>query len=307
MAEYRERIRSVIALGCEIVREDARVESLFGPRPWLTILSRGGLEDGRDLTAGQPKYDIIGVTLDGVADITNSLIAVRRLVFEEERVDLEGLRSALRADWEGGESLRQYVLNQLPRYGQDNEEVHAVVRAEAAFFAQCFENERTLHGDRFLPMIFGVSTSFVTDKDPKTGATPSGRRAGQPLSMSLQPSLAGRQGSVTELLRAISAIDHRDFAGGVSDVQEIDGSLFAGPDGVERLESVIRAFFFEMGGMELSLNFLDEKQLREAQKDPDRHANLMVRLFGLSARFVALSPAMQELVIQRAAAASRRQ
>jgi formate C-acetyltransferase len=125
--------------------------------------------------------------------------------------------------------------------------------------------------------------------------------------MSLQPSLAGRQGSVTELLRAISAIDHRDFAGGVSDVQEIDGSLFAGPDGVERLESVIRAFFFEMGGMELSLNFLDEKQLREAQKDPDRHANLMVRLFGLSARFVALSPAMQELVIQRAAAASRRQ
>ena len=102
-----------------------------------------------------------------------------------------------------------------------------------------------------------------------------------------------------------AAIDYRDYPGGISNVQECDPSLVAGDGGLDRLEDLVRGFL-ELGGMELSLNFLGEETLRAAQADPDRHRYLMVRVFGLSAQFVNLSPELQETVIERVAAASRR-
>lgn len=305
LGEYHTRVRHVVELGMDIVREDERIEPSLFPRPWLTVLSRGGIESAVDLTAGQPKYDPAGVTLDGVADIANSLCAVRRLVFEEKRLTLDELRAVLRDDWEGHEGLRQHVLNRLPRFGQDDPEINAIARQEAAHYAACFEGRKTFYGGDFWPMIFGVGTSFISHTSPSTGATPSGRKHGTTLAMSLQPSPAGPRGSPTELLRSVASVDFRQFPGGVSNVQECDPSLVSGDDGLDRLADLIRGFF-ELGGMELSLNFLSEEQLRAAQADPDRHRYLMVRLFGLSAQFVNLSPELQESIIERVAAAGRR-
>jgi len=304
-AEYRRRVRSIIAAGVEIIREDERLEPLQFPRPWLTLLSRGGIEQARDLTAGQPKYDPVGVTLDGVADIANSLYALRRLVFEEQSVSLSELRGILQQDWEGREDLRQAVIHRFPRYGQDDAAINALAREEAEFFADCFAPHKTAYGGPFWPMIFGVATSMIAGSQPKTGATPSGRRRGESLSMSLQPSPAGPQGCVTALMRSIASIDFRRFPGGVSNVQELDPSLFDGEAGLDRLGGLIRAFF-NMGGMELSLNFLSEERLREAQADPERFRYMMVRLFGLSAQFVNLSPAVQHSVFERVRAAAQR-
>jgi len=148
-------------------------------------------------------------------------------------------------------------------------------------------------------------TTTLLHRAAKFGATPSGRRAGEMPSMSLQPSPAGPRGCITEIIRSFCAIDFRDFAGGVSNVQECDPSHFEGAAGVDRLAALLRAFL-TMGGMELSLNFLSAETLRAAQAEPLRFGDLMVRLFGLSARFVALSPEVQETVIARVAAARRR-
>jgi formate C-acetyltransferase len=305
LAAYRANVRRVVDAGVEIIREDERIEPAVFPRPWLSALSRGGIEDALDVTAGQPRYDAVGVTLDGLADIVNSLVAVRRLVYEERSLPLDGLRDALRSNWDGHEALRRRVLHDLPRFGQDAPEILALARDEAAHYAAAFDRHRTFHGGRFWPMIFGVSTSLVQDHAPKTGALPSGRRAGETLAMSLQPAGAGAQGTLTELLGACAAVDFTAFAGGISNVQELDPTHFEGAAGRRRLAQVIRAFF-DLGGMEIAPNFLSEETLRAAQRDPDRHAFVMVRLFGLSARFVDLSPEMQEMVIERVRAAGRR-
>jgi pyruvate-formate lyase len=305
LQEYRERVRQIIALGAEIIREDERIESTLLPRPWLTVLSRGGIKSGVDMTAGQPKYDAVGVTLDGIADIVNSLYVIKKLAYDEQRLPLDGLRDILRADWAGHEPLRQYVLQRLPRYGQDDPAISALAREEAAHYARCFESERTYYGGRFWPMIFGVSPSLLHHASPKTGATASGRRRGEMLAQSLQPSPAGPQGCTTALLRAVTEIDFSDFPGGISNVQECDPSLVQGEAGLDRLVDLLRGFF-ELGGMEISLNFLTEEQLRAAQADPERHRYLMVRVFGLSAQFIDLSPELQQTIIDRVAAASRR-
>ncbi|OPZ10923.1 MAG: Benzylsuccinate synthase alpha subunit [candidate division BRC1 bacterium ADurb.BinA364] len=305
VSEFHAREKAVIDLGVEIIKEDERIEASVAPQPWLTVLSRGGIEDALDLTAGQPKYDPVGVTLHGLADVANSLCAIKRLVFEERRLSLDELRRMLRDNWAGHETMRQRVIHQLPRFGQDKPEINAIIAEEARHYAQCFKPHRTHFGGPFWPMIFGVSTSLIFGHAPQTGATPSGRRRGETIAQSLQPCAAGPQGCATEILRSIGEIDYLDFPGGISNVQDCDPSLAQGPEGLERLQCLFEGFF-ALGGMELYINFLGEEKLREAQADPDRHRYLMVRLFGLSAQFVNLSPAVQESVIERVRAAAQR-
>jgi len=302
-AEYRRRVQDVIRLGCEIVRRDELDEAAALPRPYLTVLSRGGIEDAADMTAGQPKYDPVGVTLSGVADIVNSLAAVRTLVYEDRRCSLEELRDVLRRDWEGAEDLRLHVLNRLPRFGQDNPEANELARSEAEHYAACFDGERTAYGGRFIPMVFGVSSGMARGIGPRTGALPSGRRRGEALAFSLQPSPAGPRGGITTVLNAVSSIDFTRFPGGTSNVQDCDPALVRGEDGLQRLVALLRGFF-DGGGQELSLNLVDEDTLRAAQADPGAHQHLLVRLFGLSARFVNLAPDLQKSIIQRVAAAA---
>ncbi len=240
----------------------------------------------------------------GLADITNSLLAVQRLVYQERRLSLEELRDILRSDWEGHERLRQLVLNRLPRFGQDNPAINRLARQEAAHYARCFRGQSTGYGGRFWPMIFGVATSFMASRNPKTGATPGGRKAGEALAISLQPSPAGPRGAPSELLRCIGAIDCSDFPGGISNVQEFDPGPFTGKCGLDTLEELVRGYF-GMGGIELSLNFVSVQKLGDAREHPDRHRNLTVRLFGLSAYFVDLSEQMQESIIERVAGVER--
>lgn len=306
LAETSKRIHLVVRQGAEIIRRDEELEPEMAPAPWLTVLSRGGVDDGRDVTAGQPAYDLVGVTLDGVADAVNSLVVLREILFEDPSTfGMSELRRALADDFRGHEAFRRRVLERTPRFGQDSDVVHETTRWLTDCYAHAWEGERTRYGGRFLPMIFGVTTSIVHGRVPKTGALPSGRRRADMLAGSLRPSTAGKQGSIVELLHGVSAVDFRKFPGGVSNVQELDPSHFEGSYGVWRLRALIDSFF-EMGGMELGLNFIDLATLEDARKHPENHQNLMVRVFGMSAHFVDLSPELQQIVLDRVAAAARR-
>lgn len=302
--EFLARIELVVSRGVDIIREDELCEPSIRPRPWLTVLSHGGLEDGRDLTAGQPKYDLVGVTMDGVADVANSLYAIDRLVFRENRLSLDELRSVLIDNWETHESLRAEVVHTFPRFGQDIAEVDSIAARVAEHYARRFDGRSTAYDGPFLPMIFGVTTGLLLGRGPKTGAGASGRRCGEVLSQSLQPSSTGRHGSPTEVLRSAAAVDNSAFPGGISNVQNFDPTLVQGEWGVRNIRNLIRGFF-SLGGMELAMNFVSADQLREARERPDEYPYLMVRLFGMSARFVLLSPELQEEVIRRAEAAAR--
>ena len=121
--------------------------------------------------------------------------------------------------------------------------------------------------------------------------------------MSLQPNPYGPRGPITSVLRSAAVVDYCRYPGGVSNIQECDLSVVQGQSGLDRLVDIIKGFF-DLGGMELSLNFLDVETLRKAQEAPEQHRFLMVRVFGLSAQFVNLSRELQELLIDRATAAS---
>lgn len=123
-------------------------------------------------------------------------------------------------------------------------------------------------------MMFGLQ---YRDAKTNIGASPCGRKAGEPVSGTLEPSMAGARGSLTQVLNSAAAIDYTDYAGGISNVQECDPSQFMGEEGLGRLVTVIRGYF-EKGGMELGLNFINEEILEDARRNPQKHMNIMVRL-----------------------------
>ncbi len=298
-AEYRRRMQEVVDAGIEILHEDERTEVQHSPRPWLSLLSHGGIADALDLSAGQPKYNPVAVSIIGLADVVNALYALQRLVFHEQRLRMEQLRTILNHDWAGQPTLRQEVLNRFPRYGQGDPRIGALAAREASGFAECFEGYRTFYGDRFWPLIFGVTAEMADCHEPRTGASPAGKLKGETLAHSLQPSPQGSRGCLSDILEDNCAVDFSEFPGGISNVQECDRRFITGAYGLNRLVDLLKGYCGK-GGMELSVNFLSADELRRAQQRPEEYPNLMVRLFGLSAYFVSLDKNLQEKVITRA-------
>ncbi len=127
------------------------------PMPVLSTLTEGCLESGRDVTDGGAVYNPAGVNLFGVANIANSLAAIKKLVFEEKAISLEELRYALKKDFAGQESLRQMLLNRAPKYGNGDEYVDRIAAEEAAFYCDEVAKYPTPEGGRHHVLIFGTS------------------------------------------------------------------------------------------------------------------------------------------------------
>jgi len=292
---YAKQYEIVVSAALEMIEDDEKNETNFHPRPWLTLLTHGGVEKGIEFANGLPKYNCQAKTHHSIANIANAMFVINRLVFEEKSFTFEEFRDILRSNWEGQEPLRQFILNKLPRFGQDNMEVDRFAKMEAKLFADTLRKHRSYYGGPYWPMIFGLQ---YQDKAEPIAASADGRKASDPLAVTLAPTQLGLRGAITEVLNSVTAIDFSDFCGGVSDVQDFDPNLFSGETGLENLMSVLRGFF-QRGAMEIGPNFIDEETLLAAQKDPAQYTHVMVRLFGLSARFVTLSPQIQEAFIRK--------
>jgi pyruvate-formate lyase len=283
---------SLIRLGAGWVRELGRQVPEIQPCPLFSSSLAGCVPRARDYTAGGALYNPSGIALLGFATVVDSLLVIKRAVFDERWLTLDELVAALAANWAGHEALRARVVA-LPKYGFDDVETNALagrLSAELAAAVRTVENER---GDRFQPSLFVYHMFFSMGKQVR--ATPDGRHDGEALSQGVAPGRIRPPNHVTDILRSLTHIDFRDFAGNAV----LDLQLPVGQWTTAGLASLIRSFA-RMGGPTLQLNCVSPKELREAQAHPERHAGLIVRIAGLSAHFVALSREVQDEIIGRA-------
>ena len=297
-AAYRCQARHTIDMA---MAEDARhygIQSRELPFPLLSLLTEGCIDSGRDVMNGGAIYSPAGVNLFGIANAADSLLAIRRAVYEEKRLTLEELRRALTSDFEGRAALRQQLLTHYPKWGNDDEAVDAIAAKEAAFYCDTIRSYRTPEGGPCLPLIFGCTPASVRNFGPKTGASADGRRCGAALATSVNPTHGRELSGITAELRSVARIDYRKASGGVSFIVDLHPTAVDGDAGLEKLVDLLRGFF-DLGGMEIGLNVLRADQLRQAQREPERYGHLMVRVFGFSAPFNSLDAALQEAVIAK--------
>ncbi len=257
------------------------------------------VERGVNAYASGAKYNNSSLTSMGVATLTDSLAAVKRLVYDEKRLTLSELGEILKNDWAGSESLRAEVLRFPEKYGNGIEEVDALAVDFAAFISKTITGQPNGRGGVFKAGLFSIDHCY--SYGAHTMATPDGRHAGDPLSKNLCPVTAMDRNGVTAALRSAAKFDHAGFPNGTVFDFVLHPTAVSGDDGLAALLGLVRAYFKE-GGFAIHGNIFDSAVLREAVAHPESYSTLQVRLCGWNVYFVNLTRREQEDFIRQSEA-----
>lgn len=266
------------------------------PLPFLSSLVADCIKRGRSVQEGGAVYNFTGPQGVGVANVGDSLAAIKYLVYEKKAVSPEELCEALRTNFEGREELRQRLLNEAPKYGNDDDYVDELARLGALIYCREVEKYRNPRGGRFQPGLYPVSANVPLGA--MTGATPDGRKAGLPLADGVSP-VSGRDvKGPTAVASSVAKLDHHIASNGTLLNMKFHPSALEGEEGLRKLCSLIRGYF-DQKGFHVQFNVVSRETLLDAQKNPDKYRTLVVRVAGYSAYFTALDKAIQDDIIAR--------
>ena len=265
------------------------------PTPYMSLFVDGCMDSGKDVTAGGAVlYDGPGTIFAGLGTFSDSMTAIKKLVFDDKKYTLADVKNALDANWEGFSSLRRDCQN-APKYGNDDDYADSVV-ADIVDFTEKTINQ---HKSLYARMIHGtLSQSFNTPLGDLVGATPNGRHAGTPLSDGMSPSQGADTKGPTAIIKSVNKINAESMSLGMAhNFKLVKGSLDT-PEGEMGLIQQLRTASI-MGNGQMQFNYIDNETLLKAQKNPDQYRDLMVRVAGYSAFFVELCKEVQDEVISR--------
>jgi formate C-acetyltransferase len=277
---------------------------LLPPAPWYSVLMDGCLERGRDLRHGL-KYNNFGIHGAGSANTADALAAVRALVYEQRRIDPTRLIRALDADFQGEEALRSELREGAPKVGNNDDGADDLLVLLFDRFADaCAAAGDNGRGGRYRPgtgsamYYVWLAQGHEGMREPTVGATADGRHKGAFFSSSLAPSPDVQVRGPLSVLQSFGKLDYRRICNGGPLTMELADSLFRGTEAVEKVALFIRAFV-RSGCQQMQLNTLNVDTLREAQRHPERHRNLVVRVWGWSGYFCELDESYQNQIIGR--------
>jgi pyruvate formate-lyase/glycerol dehydratase family glycyl radical enzyme len=293
---YRQQVAHLVKLMVGALDVLAEVHGRFKPKPFISAITGDCLERGSDLTWGGARYDFTGVQGVGSATVGDSLAALDALVFRQGRITLDDLLTALDADFEGYEPLRQMLVNRAPKFGNDDEAADRFTRLAAEVYCQEVEKHANPRGGRYQPGLYSVTTHVALGL--AVGATPDGRHAGAPLSQGISP-VQGRDGKgPTAAMKSAARLNHALVSNGSAFNLNINPSFLCSGKGPEALGSLVNGYF-HLGGMQLQWNLVDRQMLQAAQEHPEDYRGLIVRVSGYSAHFTDLERVVQDDVIAR--------
>ena len=271
------------------------VYSTFFPCISASVMLEGCLESGKDATEGGAKYNRTGLTACGTANVADSLMAIKKLCFDDNTVTLHEMYDALQANWEGYEDLRQIIINDIPHYGNDNSEADEFAVWALGTFADYLSELKGPRG------YYSAGTFTMTSHmffGAMLGATPDGRKTGEPIADAISPRQGFDKNGPTAYLRSASKLPHVDLSNGDQLNIRFSPASVRGDDGTEKLRHMIETYF-DLGGMQVQFNVVGTEELRVAQKKPLEYKDLIVRIAGFSTYFVTLNEKLQNDFITR--------
>jgi len=297
-----ERVAQDIRAQLKVLLE-AYAKLLLPPAPYYSVLMDGCLERGRGLSCGL-KYNNFGVHGAHAASAADALAAVKKHVLEKN-VDAQDLLKALDANYEGCEPLRRKLIDKSPKVGNNNQDVDLLLVRLYDFFADaCEQIQDNGRGGRVRPgtgsaMYYAwLARGHEGMREPVVGATADGRQEGELFSANLAPSHNARVRGPISVLQSFSKIDYHRIYNGGPITMELSDTVFRDPESIRKVAMLVRTFA-QLGCQQLQLNTLNVDTLLDAKKHPERHKNLIVRVWGWSGYFCELAPGYQDHVIAR--------
>jgi len=272
-----------------------RLYALRVPTPFLSVLIDDCVARGEDYLDGGARYNTNYIQGVGIGTLADCLSAIRFHVFDEEAVGLSDLLRVLDSNFQGYEKTRMLLHNRTPRYGNDNDYADSLMQKGFEIFYDAVNGRPNTKGGVYrinlLPTTCHVYFGSVT------GATPDGRRAGEPLSEGISPVQGTDRNGPTAVLKSAAKMDHVRTGGTLLN-QKFTPQLVEGETAMEAMIRLVRTYF-KLGGHHIQFNVVDAQTLRAAQSRPEEHRDLIVRVAGYSDYFCDLGKELQEEIISR--------
>jgi pyruvate-formate lyase len=290
----------VSAVKNEIQKECDEIVSGLGnifmePGPYISLLMDGCIEQAKDISFGG-KYNNYGIHGTGVATAADSLAAIKKYVFDEKTVTPEQLIEAVDVNYEEHDDLWMKLRYKAPKMGNNDDYVDKIGVELLDMFASALENKTNERGGCFRA---GTGTAmYYLWHIENLGASPDGRKKGEPLSANFSPSLTTRTKGPISIIQSFSKPDMARVVNGGPLTLELHDTVFRNEESINKVAMLVKSYM-DIGGQQLQLNAVNRERLIDAQKNPENHKNLIVRVWGWSGYFVELEKEYQDHIIAR--------
>jgi formate C-acetyltransferase len=265
------------------------------PTPLLSALFEGPLEKGKDLISGGALYNSSGATHIGFADTVDSLSAIEKAVFTDNKCTMEELLKALGDNFNENQKLHAYLINRTPKFGSDDPQSLENARWLIRLLYDFYQSHTNYRGGKYRPAFWTMTNHAGQGK--LCGALPNGRKAHEAFASGITP-VSGIHNDLASCLKSVASLDSIYIPGG--EALNLKFPSLNGNEDISRLADAVDAYF-RLGGMQVQFNIASYKTLIDAKMHPWKYPGLLVRVSGYSAYFNDLSDSMKDEIIERSA------
>lgn len=267
------------------------------PTPLLSTCIKGAVQNAKDVTKGGAVYNTSGSFNIGLSDVVDSLMVIKKLVFEKKAITFEALKEAIDSNFENDPSLHAMVDKKVPRFGSGSPEAVEMANKLTGLIHGCYKSTKNFRGGDYTVGFWSVAQHVAYGT--LSGALPSGRLAGRPFAPGATPDPSASK-NFLDNIRDVAQLTPRHMDNNIA----FNVKLVPGPD--DSREKIVNTMFsyvktyFEQGGMQIQFNVIHSDVLKDAMANPENYQNLLVRVSGYNAYFVRLNKEMQIELIERA-------
>lgn len=290
MAGIKQEIRD------ELDVQISGLENIYmEPAPLQSLLMNGCIENARDISFGA-KYNNYGVHGTGLSTAADSLAAIEKYVFNEQKVSAGDLTDALDKNFEGYDDLWLKLKYDAPKMGNDEDNVDNIAIELLNDFSELTAGIINERGGCFRPGSGSAMYYLWHAKDIRASAD--GRKKGEPISANFSPALNVKLNGPVSIIASFSKPDMKRIMNGGPLTLELHDTVFRNPESKRKVSILVKSFM-DMGGHQLQINAVNRERLLEAKKHPEQYKNLIVRVWGWSGYFTELDEVYQDHIIQR--------
>ena len=280
------------------IRGNNVIERLYAeemPAPCLSVVTNDCISNAKDYNAGGARYNTNYIQGVGIGTVTDCVASVKYNVYDEKNFTMEELIDAMEHDFEGYDYIYSLVHDKTPKYGNDDDYADELMREIFDLYHDTIVGRPNMKGGKYgIDML--PTTCHVYFGDVIL-ATPNGRKAHKPVSEGISPEKSADTNGPTAVIKSCAKMDHLATAGTLLN-QKFTPNVVAGEAGLNNMASLVRSYF-AMDGHHIQFNVVDRQTLIEAQKHPEDHKDLIVRVAGYSDFFRNLDKPLQDEIIER--------
>ena len=294
---FFKQLECLADLTCQYNNYLGEAHSVLRPTPLMSAMIDGCIEKGLDCTKGGAKYNSSGTACIGLADIVDSLMAIKELVYDRKKYTFPELIEGVKNNFEGYEAMRSVILTETSRFGSGSDEAVDMANRVTKFMKDCFWSHLNFRGGHYTTGFWSMSNHVAFGS--LTGALPSGRLAYQPFTPGLTPE-ANASKSLLDNIRDVTKLDPISMNNNIAFNVKVNPS----PKDkhwqtVEHVKDYAKAYA-DLGGMQMQFNVVSSDTMRAAMARPDDYKDLMVRISGYNAYFTQLNRELQLELVNRA-------